>query len=49
MEDIQHGDTVKLEHAIAESYYVKENNKAFTSIVVFDLSKVPTKGQDPSS
>lgn len=42
---IQPGDTIRLERAIAETYYVKEKNKAFTSIVIFDFLQVPQKKQ----
>lgn len=39
-QDIRSGDTILLERAIAETYYVKEKGKAFTSIVIFDCMKV---------
>ncbi|QSX07754.1 hypothetical protein J0B03_07955 [Alkalibacter rhizosphaerae] len=45
-EGLRPGDSVKLEHAIAETYYVKDKKKAFTSIVIFDLT--PLHPKDPS-
>ncbi|MBF7096681.1 hypothetical protein [Alkalibacter mobilis] len=45
MQDINEGDVIKIENAIAESYYVKEKRQAFTSIVIFDLAKPQKRPQ----
>ena len=39
MKEINEGDLIKIENAIAENYYVKEKQRAFTSIVIFGLEK----------
>lgn len=43
---LQQGDSIRLEKAIAETYYAKDKNKAFTTIVIFDLTKMGAAKQE---